>query len=422
MKSAIIAFIIFIITVTQIKSMWIPTGELSPGNTDWVYSMASSPDGELYASSWARGIYKSSDQGITWIFSGLQGKRVSHLSVAPNGDIYGLSITQSFSYIHRSTDHGNTWTDVYAGSYPLNYAGGGAVVYPSDGSIVAAFAVTVGPTIGDVATYVFKSTNGGNDFFQTQVIGLGFVGGMIITADSKIFLGTSLGGVLYSTNNGNSFGFLGSFPSIFIKTIQIAPDNTIYVSDAYGLNRSTDNGLTFEDASVPNNFSSVRAAAVNSNGDVFLSKDDRKVFYSHDRGNNWIQINEGLPAASYVYSFTSAHGRIFAGTNNSGVLVFEDLTAISTKAEQSDDFRLEQNYPNPFNPVTNLEFGISKSGFVSLKVYDVLGKEIKTLVNEMKSAGNYKIEFDGSGLNSGVYIYRLEAGNYLSERKMLLLK
>ncbi len=57
-----------------------------------------------------------------------------------------------------------------------------------------------------------------------------------------------------------------------------------------------------------------------------------------------------------------------------------------------------------------------------MKVYDVLGKEIKTLVNEKKSAGNYKIEFDGSGLNSGLYIYRLEAGNFVSVRKMLLLK
>ncbi len=356
MKSAILVFSISIILVSEIKSMWVATGEMSPGNTDWVYSIASSPEGELYASSWARGIYRSSDQGLTWIFSGLSGKRVSHLSVSPAGDIYALSMTQSFSYIHKSTDHGNTWTDVYTGSFPLNYAGGGAIVYPADGSIVAAFAVTVGPTIGDVATYVFKSTNSGNDFFQTQVIGLGFAGGMIITADNKILLGTSLGGVLYSTNNGNSFGFLGSFPSIFIKTIQIAPDNTIYVSDAYGLNRSTDNGLTFEDASVQNNFSSLRAAAVNSNGDVFLSKDDRKVFFSHDRGSSWIQINEGIPSASYIYSFTSAHGRIFAGTNNSGAMVFDDLTASGTEAAYADDFRLEQNYPNPFNPVTNFEF------------------------------------------------------------------
>nr|HMS34220.1 hypothetical protein [Ignavibacteria bacterium] len=290
MKFIITFLVLSTFAFSGLKSMWTQTGEMSAGNTDYVYSITASAEGVMYASSWARGIYKSTDQGMTWTFSGLSGKRVSHLSVAPNGDVYGLSITQSFSYIHRSTDHGTSWTDVFTGSFPLNYAGGGEIVYPDDGSIVAAFAVTVGPTIGDVATFVYRSTDGGNNFSRTQTIGLGFVGGMIITADKKILLGTSLGGVLYSVNNGINFTSLSGFPSIFIKTIQIAPDNTIYVSDAYGLNRSTDNGATFVDVSVPGNFSTVRAAKVNSNGDVFLSKDDRKVFKSTDRGSSWIQI------------------------------------------------------------------------------------------------------------------------------------
>ena len=422
MKIILLLFLISLFAVSNLKSMWHPAGEMTPGNTDWVYSIASSTDGDIYASSWARGVYRSTDQGITFTFSGLTGKRVSHLSVALNGDIYGLSMTQSNSYIHRSTDKGNTWTDVYTGSFLLNYAGGGVIVYPSDGSIVAAFAVTVGPTIGDVATYIFKSTNGGDNFFQTQVIGLGFVGGMIITADQKILLGTSLGGVLYSTNNGSSFISLSSFPSIFIKTIQIAPDNTIYVSDAYGLNSSTDNGQTFQDASVPGNFSTVRTAAVNSNGDVFLSKDDRNIFLSHDRGNSWTQINEGIPGTTYVYSLTSSQGRIFAGTSNSGAYYFDDLTGIFPNTLTADEFRLEQNYPNPFNPVTLLEFGISNSGFVSLKVYDILGNEVKTLVNEFKQPGTYEVEFAGSNLSSGIYFYKLEAGSFVETKRMLLVK
>ena len=81
-----------------------------------------------------------------------------------------------------------------------------------------------------------------------------------------------------------------------------------------------------------------------------------------------------------------------------------------------------QNYPNPFNPVSHLEFGISDLGFVSLKVYDVLGREIKTLVNEIKPAGTYKIEFDGSNFASGVYFYRLEAGGFVQTKRMVLIK
>jgi len=90
--------------------------------------------------------------------------------------------------------------------------------------------------------------------------------------------------------------------------------------------------------------------------------------------------------------------------------------------EVPEGFFLTQNYPNPFNPTTNLEFGISKLGFVSLKVYDLLGKEVTTLVNEIKPAGLYEVEFDGSILPSGIYYYKLEAGSFSETKKMLLIK
>lgn len=85
-------------------------------------------------------------------------------------------------------------------------------------------------------------------------------------------------------------------------------------------------------------------------------------------------------------------------------------------------FFLSQNYPNPFNPSTNLEFGISNPEFVSLIVYDLLGNKIKTLVNEVKPAGSYKIKFDGSGLSSGIYFYALTAGNFTDKKKMIIMK
>ena len=86
------------------------------------------------------------------------------------------------------------------------------------------------------------------------------------------------------------------------------------------------------------------------------------------------------------------------------------------------EYKLEQNYPNPFNPVTNLEFGISNLGFVTLKVYDVLGKEVATLVNEIRQPGNYTIEFNGSGLASGIYFYKLEWGEFKAIKRMMLIK
>ncbi|OQY75456.1 MAG: hypothetical protein B6D44_01255 [Ignavibacteriales bacterium UTCHB2] len=86
------------------------------------------------------------------------------------------------------------------------------------------------------------------------------------------------------------------------------------------------------------------------------------------------------------------------------------------------EYSLEQNYPNPFNPNTTIKFQIPKDGFVTLKVYDILGNELATLINEEKTIGNYEVNFDASKLASGVYIYKIQAGEFVSSKKMLLLK
>ncbi len=87
-----------------------------------------------------------------------------------------------------------------------------------------------------------------------------------------------------------------------------------------------------------------------------------------------------------------------------------------------DKFFVDQNYPNPFNPLTTIAYGIPQSGNVTLKIFDMAGREIKTLVNEFKEAGYYVAKFDGSSLASGTYIYRIESGNFVSAKKMVLLK
>ena len=86
------------------------------------------------------------------------------------------------------------------------------------------------------------------------------------------------------------------------------------------------------------------------------------------------------------------------------------------------NYSLSQNYPNPFNPATTINYQLPKTGFVTIKIYDILGKEVATLVNEQKTQGRYSVNFDASRLASGVYIYQLRANDYVSSKKMLLLK
>lgn len=126
-----------------------------------------------------------------------------------------------------------------------------------------------------------------------------------------------------------------------------------------------------------------------------------------------------------VYMFPS--GKIIASDRQTGLYVIKTnfpLTGISNTVTNTipDNFKLSQNYPNPFNPTTNLEFGISNLEFVSLKIFDLQGKEVATLVNSELKPGTYKYEFDGSGLSSGIYFYKLTSGSFSETKQMILLK
>lgn len=102
--------------------------------------------------------------------------------------------------------------------------------------------------------------------------------------------------------------------------------------------------------------------------------------------------------------------------------VYGNLTDIELSDPISITFNLFQNYPNPFNPVTQITYTVKEVGFIKLKVFDVLGKDVTTLVNKEQSAGIYKVEFNGSDLATGIYFYQLNVGNFVETKKMILVK
>jgi hypothetical protein len=105
----------------------------------------------------------------------------------------------------------------------------------------------------------------------------------------------------------------------------------------------------------------------------------------------------------------------------------DSITAIITGVAENEtnipvEYSLKQNYPNPFNPTTTIKFSIAKSEFVTLKIYNTLGQEVATLVSEKLNAGNYSYAWDGSSLASGIYLYRIQAGDFVDVKKMVLMK
>lgn len=155
-----------------------------------------------------------------------------------------------------------------------------------------------------------------------------------------------------------------------------------------------------------------------SNGPAYIIK-------TVDGGETW---SDETPANEY-YGFQSIsildslHGFVVGGqggvyeTINGG-----EITDVSSKYIVNEKFSLSQNYPNPFNPITTIRYSIPKESFVTIKVYNVLGKKIATLVNERKSIGNYSVVFNSRNLSSGIYFYRIVSGTYSATKKMIILK
>ncbi|MBN8569611.1 MAG: T9SS type A sorting domain-containing protein [Ignavibacteria bacterium] len=141
-----------------------------------------------------------------------------------------------------------------------------------------------------------------------------------------------------------------------------------------------------------------------------------------DGGETWT-VQKIEPANSYYdISFTNlntgwASGNSIISNTQNGVTSVSSLSA-----QVPEKFQLKQNYPNPFNPATIINFDINASSFVSLKIYDMNGREIKSLVNENLSAGSYGVNFNAAELNSGIYFYTLNTGNFRETKKMMLVK
>jgi hypothetical protein len=149
------------------------------------------------------------------------------------------------------------------------------------------------------------------------------------------------------------------------------------------------------------------------------------ILRTSDGGQNWISQSSGTTKYLCGVSFTDANNGTAVGENGTILRTTDGgVTFVEEESNQTEphSFLLSQNFPNPFNPSTVISYRLPVIGFVTLKVYDILGGEIVTLVNEEKPAGDYEVEFNGINLPSGIYFYQLKAGQYSETKKMILLK
>ena len=274
------------------------------------------------------------------------------------------------------------------------------------------------------ASGIFKSTNSGVNWTSSFTYGLNTNATSFLIDGSNVFFGTFNQGIYRSTDNGMNWAQANNgLSNLNVRCFTFTSNFIIAGTSGSGIFLSTNNGDTWgrvADAGLTD----LNIWTILCIDNSIFAGTSSGVFLSTNEGINWNKANTGLKHVS-IFSLTVNNGYLYAGTGGSAVWrrpLSEMITDVEDVNQVPNHFALEQNYPNPFNPSTKISWQAPVGSWQTLKVYDVLGNEVSTLVNEYKPAGDYEIEFSATNLPSGVYFYRLEAGTISETKKLILLK
>lgn len=371
--------------------------------------------------------------------------------------------------VRKTIDGGTTWTNANPNT---------GVITGDVYNIFAIDANTAWLTTSPTATFIYRTTNGGTNWAQVFTQTGGFIDGIFFNnATTGFAYGDPVGArwsLWKSTNGGVNWDSTGMYNpqagteagwnnaiSVIGNNVWFGTNNTrIYHSTNYGATGSwtaqtttgnlntyavwftsatngmcvgtlpqitTNGGTNWTNATAPGGTGNL--TSVGGKGTYFWTTQGNNIYGTSNFGTNWAATGIG-------YTGTNAMWGTFVGNNANGCIAGWSVGAAGTliklngivigitnhQNEVPKIFSLEQNYPNPFNPTTKIVFTMPKAGNVDLKVYDVLGKEVTTLVNEFKQAGKYSVDFNGTNLASGVYFYKIVAGDFTATKKMSLIK
>jgi len=400
-----VVFFLFI-TTNSVHAQWIQT------SLGGVFVRTITVSGtNLFVGTSGDGIFLSTNSGTSWtpVNTGLTNINVNAFAVSGTNLFAGTEGDGVF----RSTNNGTSWSATAALTTPYVYA---LAVSPAPAGNLFAGADGDG---------VFLSTNNGTSW---TLVSSGLTNARIFAlsaSGANLFAGTFGGGVFLSTNSGTSWTAASSgLTNADVNALAVSGTD-LFASTAGGVFRSTNNGTswTSANAGLPPGVPVLSVAVSDTN--LFAGTDGNGVFRSTNSGTNWTAASTGLTnTVTWVLAVSGSY--LIAGSNGDGVWR-RPLSELTTSVERlSNDlptnFSLDQNYPNPFNPSTTIHCEIPVSGFVSLKVFDVLGREVVTLVNEEKSPGAYSVSWDATNFGSGMYIYRLESNGQMEARRMVLMK
>lgn len=414
-------------------------------------------EGNIYVATNKGIVYKSTNEGINW----------GNYSINLGIELYGISIMDA-NNIMVGDDNGAVWKSTNGG---INWQN---KFRDSIGNISGPYFVN--SNIGFLCSaqrFLYKSTNAGENWYRIGGTFYHNIYSMLCKNENNLWVVGDSGMIMRTTNSGISWEDKSLSLNSLVYGI-IENNNVLFVKVWYNdsaLFKSTNNGNSWIHIPMDSIQSSFNLNFINSQVGLIIPILGNIFYKTYDGGNTWNKYHrssEYLILNSYFsnentgYAVTSSY--YYEGlikTTNSGInwnicstFVFSNfmtyniaflndntgwivgqnglickttnagLTFIAlTNNDVPKNYFLSQNYPNPFNPSTNIKYQIANNSFISLKIYDILGKEVTTLVNENLKPGEYETTFDGINLPSGIYFYSVYSdGKLINTKKMILLK
>jgi len=412
---------------------------LVPNSTYHVRAAVENDSGTVYSEDYT---FNTPEQPENWTIKSLDTlNSLKDVSFSDENNGYAISNYD----VYKTTNAGDSWTHKYIGDY-----------------IMKVFAINENVAI-ILSSYqdIWKTTNGGTDWFNINTgTEEDFMDLHFVDASTGFIVGYN-GTILKTINGGMNWdpltsgttedlvsvcfinantGWAAGYNGVILKTtdggstwnpqtsgttnplydICFLNDNLGFATYRYEekLLTTRDGGTTWSSKDLDEGYYSFVSFINNSNGVIVYYYG---ILYTDNGGTSWNPQKIGT--TNNLYGVSKAGNRWIAVGNNGCILrsSFGEVD-VKDKNEIPAAFSLQQNYPNPFNPGTKINYSIPKASFVTLRVYDVLGEEVATLVNEEKTPGNYESDFNASKLSTGVYLYKLQAGDFVQVKKMMLMK
>ena len=368
-------------------------------------------------------IYISSDGGTSWRKSNSINSAVDFVSSVVK--IGNRIFVGTYNYgVYESTDFGLTWIERNEGL--TNQASRTLADLVARGDSLYAGTIGAGVYVRSLI-----SNTSWIPFNNGLIPNLSYNVNSLIKSGDILYAGAGGNGYYYTNKLGSNvwnevqFGLISVEPLTFFDIIMKGGKQ--FIGSSYGLYESTNNGLSWNNLNLVNGyFETANFQGINDNVYVSFTKSTRTLWLRlNSAASQWEFFDEQLGVN--VLNLGYINDKLFAGRLD-GLWYLTIPPAGIIDNEIPSEYLLYNNYPNPFNPSTKIRWQSSISGWQTLKVYDMLGNQVATLVDEFKPAGSYEVEFSilGTGsasyLPSGVFFYQLKVNEYVETKKMILIK